>query len=79
MGVVVANFFGGMILQYMTMGWEAIFYIFGGVGVVWFLFWVALCYNDPNSHPFISEKEKLYLKESIGQIERKKVNIETKI
>lgn len=67
---------GGIILQYMPTGWEAVFYIFGVISVIWFLFWVVLCYNDPNSHPFITEKEKLFLKETIGQIERKKVCIQ---
>lgn len=30
----------------------------------------VLCYNDPQSHPFISEKEKNYLKRELGVVER---------
>lgn len=78
-GTVLANLLGGIILQYVPGSWEAVFYIFGSASVVWFLLWCVLCYNDPNSHPFISEKEKLYLKETIGETERKKVISQYKI
>lgn len=73
-GTVLANLLGGVILEYMPTGWEAVFYIFGTVSVIWFLFWIVLCYNDPSSHPFITEREKMFLKESIGQTERNKVD-----
>lgn len=73
----MANLLGGIILEYVPGGWEAMFYIFGGASIMWFLLWCILCYNDPSSHPFISEKEKLYLKETIGEIERKKVKLQS--
>lgn len=31
-----------------------------------------LCYSDPESHPYISEKEKDYLRQELGQLERDK-------
>ena len=31
-----------------------------------------LCYKDPQAHPFISEKEKIYLKNELGQLSRNK-------
>lgn len=31
-----------------------------------------LCYSDPESHPYISEKEKDYLRTEMGQLERDK-------
>lgn len=31
---------------------------------------VLICYSDPESHPFISDKEKAYLQKSLGQLER---------
>lgn len=30
-----------------------------------------LCYSDPFTHPFISDKEKEYLRKEVGQLERK--------
>lgn len=31
-----------------------------------FYFQALLCYNDPESHPYISDKEKKYLEEALG-------------
>lgn len=31
------------------------------------LFQALLCYNDPESHPYISDKEKKYLEEALGR------------
>lgn len=33
---------------------------------------MLLCYSDPESHPFISDKEKDFLKKELGQLERDK-------
>lgn len=33
---------------------------------------VFLCYSDPESHPFITDKEKTYLQKELGQLERDK-------
>lgn len=40
------------------------------VHIVLTLFFVQqalLCYNDPESHPYISDKEKKYLEEALGR------------
>ncbi|XP_076292549.1 putative inorganic phosphate cotransporter isoform X2 [Lasioglossum baleicum] len=66
LGTVFANSLSGVILHYSSMGWPAVFYVFGGVGVLWFIVWLFTCYNDPNSHPFISEREKAFLKERMS-------------
>nr|XP_018897001.1 PREDICTED: putative inorganic phosphate cotransporter isoform X2 [Bemisia tabaci] len=71
-GNVMANSMSSLILEFIPGGWPWVFYIFGGVGMVWCVLWCLLCYNDPSSHPYITEKEKRYLQETIGQIERKK-------
>ncbi|KAF6202200.1 hypothetical protein GE061_004598 [Apolygus lucorum] len=68
-GSVVSTAGGGFILQ--NHSWQAVFYIFGLLGVVWYLVWCFLCYNDPSSHPFISPEELEYLKESIGETSRR--------
>jgi ACS family sodium-dependent inorganic phosphate cotransporter len=41
---------------------------------VWFIAWTLLCYNDPQSHPFISDEEKEFLEKNIGGIDKKKVS-----
>ncbi|XP_063235471.1 LOW QUALITY PROTEIN: putative inorganic phosphate cotransporter [Bacillus rossius redtenbacheri] len=71
-GTVVGTALSGALLHYSSWGWPSVFYMFGLLGVLWFLFWVALCYNDPASHPFISDHEKKYIAESVGSAERSK-------
>lgn len=69
-GTVLASAVSGFILAYLP--WPAVFYIWGGVGMVWFILWCLLCYNDPASHPFITQKEKDYLSKTIGATKRDK-------
>lgn len=50
-----------------TNDWAIVFYVFGILGIVWVILFMMLCYARPESHPFISEKEKIYLGEQIGK------------
>ncbi|XP_034830470.1 putative inorganic phosphate cotransporter [Maniola hyperantus] len=45
--------------------WANVFYVFGSLGVLWFLFFTLLCYSTPNSHPFISDEERDYLNANV--------------
>ena len=49
-----------------TLGWESVFYVFGVLGVIWFIVWVLLVFNGPEDHPTISTEEREYLKVSDG-------------
>ncbi|KAM8767608.1 sialin [Acanthopagrus schlegelii] len=49
-----------------TLGWPAVFYICGGAGCIWSIFWFALVYDDPRTHRRISEEERDYIINSIG-------------
>ncbi|CAH4029408.1 unnamed protein product [Pieris brassicae] len=63
-GAQLGNMFGSLMGGTLMAGgrdWAYVFYFFGGFGVVWFIFWSLLCYNEPNQHPFISYKELDYL------------------
>ncbi|XP_054282826.1 putative inorganic phosphate cotransporter isoform X2 [Macrosteles quadrilineatus] len=71
LGMIIATSLGGIIIQY-TASWASVFYVFGLVGVVWFVIWCLVCYNDPASHPFITEEERAYLEETIGCTKRDK-------
>jgi ACS family sodium-dependent inorganic phosphate cotransporter-like MFS transporter 5 len=42
-------------------GWPSVFYVFGSVGVVWFIFWVLLAHSTPADHPRISSDERNYI------------------
>ncbi|XP_063384106.1 putative inorganic phosphate cotransporter [Cydia fagiglandana] len=53
-------------------GWPLCFYLFGGLGVVWFIGWMFLVYDSPQSHPRICPKEIEYITQSIGPQEDKR-------
>ncbi|KAK6624061.1 hypothetical protein RUM44_010919 [Polyplax serrata] len=72
MGSVVGILVSGFLLQSYKGQWEIVFYVFGGIGVAWFLIWTILCYGDPESHPFISEIEENYLKQNLVQSNKKR-------
>lgn len=42
-------------------GWPSVFYVLGIAGVIWFVLWALLVYEDPDSHPFISQEEYDYI------------------
>jgi len=71
-GNIFSNLLSGFIIQYIPGGWPNVFYFFGVTSLIWFLLWCMFVYNDPNSHPFISDEERNYLKQTIGSLERKK-------
>ena len=50
---------GGFFCQ--TIGWEYIFYIFGSIGIAWFILWWLCASASPSDHGFISEKERDYI------------------
>lgn len=66
LGTVFATVVSGLILSYSSAGWPAVFYFFGSIGIIWYLFWLILCYNNPQEHPFISYAEEKYLRESLS-------------
>ena len=43
------------------VGWESVFYVFGSVGVLWFIVWSLLVFDGPDVHPRISHDEREYL------------------
>ncbi|CAH2234526.1 jg1666 [Pararge aegeria aegeria] len=47
-------------------GWPLCFYLFGGLGVVWFIAWIFLIYDTPQRHPRICPKEIEFITQTIG-------------
>ncbi|XP_041361021.1 LOW QUALITY PROTEIN: uncharacterized protein LOC121377181 [Gigantopelta aegis] len=41
----------------------------GGLGVLWFVFWMWIIHETPADHPTITKAEQQYIEESIGQKE----------
>ncbi|CAK1596028.1 unnamed protein product [Parnassius mnemosyne] len=68
-GAQIGNIFGPYISGLILADggdWANVYYVFGGLGMIWFIFWVLLCYSNPNSHPFISDEERNYLNKNVA-------------
>ncbi len=60
-GTVFALITTPLIVEYL--GWEWAFYLFGLVGIVWYVLWQKLVTTSPLDHPTISESEKAFIGE----------------
>ncbi|XP_034936137.1 putative inorganic phosphate cotransporter isoform X2 [Chelonus insularis] len=72
LGTVFTSTISGLILHHSPVGWPAVFYVFGCIGVLWFITWTLVCYNNPSEHPFISDHEKKFLHERLSTHTHKK-------
>lgn len=64
-GIVVSNVTTGLILKYSKGNWPIVFYFFGILCIIWYIFWHLLVYSTPKVHPFISDEEMNYIYEQI--------------
>ncbi|CAF99693.1 unnamed protein product [Tetraodon nigroviridis] len=64
-GAVIAMPLAGILVQYS--GWSSVFYVYGCVGIFWYMFWILVSYESPAEHPTISDEERCYIEESIGE------------
>nr|XP_027785152.1 vesicular glutamate transporter 3 isoform X2 [Marmota flaviventris] len=64
-GAVIAMPLAGVLVQYI--GWASVFYIYGMLGIIWYMFWLLQAYECPAAHPTISNEEKTYIETSIGE------------
>ncbi|XP_014769636.1 uncharacterized transporter slc-17.2 [Octopus bimaculoides] len=66
LGSVVGLSTSGYLCVYgFDNGWGSIFYVFGGLSLVFSCVWFYVVYDTPDVHPTISEKEHSYLNRSI--------------
>lgn len=70
-GTILGTYFSSVMLHSFH-SWQSVFYFFGGIAIIWFILFTLLCSSDPSSHPFISEEEKAFLQEELGQLKRDK-------
>ena len=55
LGTVIALPFSGLLAG--TLGWESVFYVQGGLGIIWCVLWILFVYDSPLSHPRIHPTE----------------------
>ncbi|CAF4930865.1 unnamed protein product [Pieris macdunnoughi] len=63
-GTVVTWSLTGPLIE--TFGWDFAFYVPGIIAALWCVAWWFLVYDSPVLHPRISEAEKAYILEAIG-------------
>nr|CAD7426774.1 unnamed protein product [Timema monikensis] len=66
-GTILAMPICGALAQ-SAAGWPSVFYLFGGVGLLWCVLWFFLGADSPASHKWISQEEKLYIEASLAKI-----------
>lgn len=42
-------------------GWPLSFYLFGTLGIVWYVFWLLFAFDTPAKHPRIDPQERAYI------------------
>jgi ACS family sodium-dependent inorganic phosphate cotransporter len=53
-------------------GWESVFYLTGGIGIIWSICWFLFIFETPAKHPRISEEERKEIEDAIGSSTSKK-------
>ncbi|XP_063916319.1 sialin-like [Zophobas morio] len=49
-----------------NLGWSWSFFLNGGFVIIWSILWILLVSDSPETHPRISEAEKVYIVNSLG-------------
>lgn len=49
----------------------------GAFGIIWYLVWCWLSFEKPSMHPTISASERLYIEDSLSNVQRSVPNIKT--
>ncbi|XP_049837497.1 sialin-like isoform X1 [Schistocerca gregaria] len=65
LGTVVSMALSGTIVK--NLGWYSVFYIFGGIAIALVIPCLYFIYDEPESHPRITEKEKDFLLTHTGR------------
>ncbi|CAF1486619.1 unnamed protein product [Rotaria sp. Silwood1] len=64
-GAVLGIPLSGILTEYFN--WQIAFYFYGLVGIIWSIYWWYFSYERPAIHPKITEAERVYIEESIGE------------
>nr|XP_020008220.1 sialin-like isoform X1 [Castor canadensis]XP_020008221.1 sialin-like isoform X1 [Castor canadensis]XP_020008222.1 sialin-like isoform X1 [Castor canadensis] len=63
LGTVISLPLSGLICYYVN--WTYVFYFFGIIGILWFILWIWLVSDTPETHKTISHYEKRYILSSL--------------
>lgn len=65
LGTLVCMPFSGVLAS--EIGWESVFYVQGGLSLLWYILWLIFIFDTPEDHPRINPDEKKYIMESFGE------------
>lgn len=63
-GTVIAMPSSGLLAT--IYGWESVFYVFGTIGCLWFILWMAIVRAEPSKDRHCSADERHYIENKIG-------------
>lgn len=59
-------------------GWESVFYVMGGLSVIWTILWIWLVQDTPSQQPLISVEERSFIMTSLGTVDDHKKIVQRK-
>lgn len=66
-GVTITMPISAVLCKYgFADGWPSIYYVFGGVGILWSAIWFFYAADSPEKHRFISKAEREFIESSLG-------------
>ncbi|XP_049859697.1 sialin-like isoform X2 [Schistocerca gregaria] len=71
LGTVITMALSGVMCD-SEVGWPLVFYVFGGLGVLWSIPWFLLAYDTPAKHPRIDPAERRFIEASLGKVPAKR-------
>ena len=65
-GSLAALSLGGLIAEHIN--WQAIFYLFGTLGLLWSILWFIFIFESPAEHAKITLEERLFIESSLLKV-----------
>ncbi|XP_058795402.1 sialin-like [Phymastichus coffea] len=56
------------------LGWSSLFYVFGVMGLIWYVCWCYVVSDRPEDDNSISDAELKYIKDSLGSVDDNKIS-----
>jgi MFS family permease len=72
-GTVITNLASGTLAT--SYGWSSIFYVFGGIGIIWCVVWILIVRRTPELDRWITKKEKEYILNNVSPNVKEELNI----
>lgn len=72
-GTVIANLLAGWLAEHY--GWGSIFYVFGAIGLIWYVVWTLLVRSSPDQDKWITKMEKSYIINNVSANVQEKLNV----